>query len=241
MNAKERVLQVWPDARCSYWPGNNLFVVESADPAEPHIYGAGQSETDAWGSAAGKLPSHLPSHAQPARSVSIDPTDFICPDTGEAHAYGINEGSGEWQCASCGKLRPLASPSHAQEERAGREPHGFEAWWQQWKQSSDASLDSWNKTCAQKAWDAALKAPSPERWIAPEHDYFCLEQELRTVMWLNHGHTGMYGDDGEMQCSECSKFGCWDYRNAPMDEVRKAYQMARFERRPTPPAPKEDR
>lgn len=33
-----------------------------------------------------------------------------------------------------------------------------------------------------------------------------LEQEnklLRRLLWNNHGHRGLYGDDGEMQCSEC--------------------------------------
>ena len=54
------------------------------------------------------------------------------------------------------------------------------------------------------------------------------EQELRTLMWIHHGHTGIYGDDGEMQCGECAKYGCNDYRNAPISEVRKAYQMAKF-------------
>lgn len=56
-----------------------------------------------------------------------------------------------------------------------------------------------------------------------------LEQEVRHLMWTHHGHAGIYGDDGEMQCGECAKYGCWDYRNAPLGEVRKAYQMARFE------------
>lgn len=57
-----------------------------------------------------------------------------------------------------------------------------------------------------------------------------LEMELRQLMWLSHGHLGLYGDDGEMQCGSCSKYGCWDYRNGPLDEVRKAYQAACHER-----------
>ena len=57
-----------------------------------------------------------------------------------------------------------------------------------------------------------------------------LELELRKIMWLSHGHFGLYGDDGEMQCSECSKYKCWDYKNAPLDEVREAYQAACMER-----------
>lgn len=57
-----------------------------------------------------------------------------------------------------------------------------------------------------------------------------LEDEVRHLMWIHHGHSMIYGDDGEMQCGECAKYGCWDYRNAPLAEVRKAYQMAIFER-----------
>lgn len=67
-----------------------------------------------------------------------------------------------------------------------------------------------------------------------ETERYCLEQEVRHLMWIHHGHQGIYGDDGEMQCGECSKYGCWDYRNAPLAEVREAYQMARFERMSSP-------
>lgn len=29
------------------------------------------------------------------------------------------------------------------------------------------------------------------------------ELTLRRLLWLHHGHSRLYGDDGEMQCSEC--------------------------------------
>lgn len=29
------------------------------------------------------------------------------------------------------------------------------------------------------------------------------EKILRKLLWLNHGHIELYGDDGEMQCSRC--------------------------------------
>lgn len=29
------------------------------------------------------------------------------------------------------------------------------------------------------------------------------ERTLRRLLWLNHGHIGLYGDDGEMQCGQC--------------------------------------
>ena len=57
-----------------------------------------------------------------------------------------------------------------------------------------------------------------------------VESELRRLMWLSHNHSGIYGDDGEMQCGECAKFGCWDYKHAPLDDVRKAYSAACLER-----------
>lgn len=28
-------------------------------------------------------------------------------------------------------------------------------------------------------------------------------KELRKLLWLCHGHSVLYGDDGEMQCGEC--------------------------------------
>jgi hypothetical protein len=53
------------------------------------------------------------------------------------------------------------------------------------------------------------------------------DMELRRLMWLGHGHDGLYGDDGEMQCGECAQFGCYDYKRAPIDAVRGAYNAAR--------------
>lgn len=43
---------------------------------------------------------------------------------------------------------------------------------------------------------------------------------LRRMLWLRHGHTGMYGDDGEMQCGECAhEYGFWDWKRTPIDEI----------------------
>jgi hypothetical protein len=56
------------------------------------------------------------------------------------------------------------------------------------------------------------------------------EMRLRYIMWMRHGHSGVYGDDGEMQCGDCAKFGCWDYKNAPMEEVSRAYELALMEK-----------
>lgn len=42
---------------------------------------------------------------------------------------------------------------------------------------------------------------------------------FRKALWQLHGHVGLYGDDGEMQCGECVKFGETDYKRAPAAEV----------------------
>lgn len=46
-----------------------------------------------------------------------------------------------------------------------------------------------------------------------------LELKYRARLWLGHGHTGQYGDDGEMQCSACAPFGAWDYKRKPLEEL----------------------
>lgn len=40
------------------------------------------------------------------------------------------------------------------------------------------------------------------------------ELEIRRALWLGHGHKGVYGDDGEMQCAECIPM--WDYKRQPL-------------------------
>ena len=42
-------------------------------------------------------------------------------------------------------------------------------------------------------------------------------QATREILWLGHGHTGVYGDDGEMQCGACLPH--WDYKNRPLSDV----------------------
>jgi len=44
---------------------------------------------------------------------------------------------------------------------------------------------------------------------------------LRSHLWLGHGHTGQYGDDGEMQCAACIPYGQYDYRRASFTELFK--------------------
>jgi len=53
------------------------------------------------------------------------------------------------------------------------------------------------------------------------------EDALRRYLWASHGHRGLYGDNGEMQCGECCKFGALDYKKDPIDDVIKAAINAR--------------
>jgi hypothetical protein len=52
------------------------------------------------------------------------------------------------------------------------------------------------------------------------------EQALRNEWWLSHGHDGLYGDDGEMQCSQCGA----DYKRDPLDVLRQKVTLSKIER-----------
>lgn len=55
--------------------------------------------------------------------------------------------------------------------------------------------------------------------------------KLRSILWLNHGHKGMYGDDGEMQCGECaSEYGFWDWKRTDIDEIQSKILKANMEK-----------
>lgn len=65
--------------------------------------------------------------------------------------------------------------------------------------------------------------------------YDGLEQVYRYELWSNHGHTLMYGDDGEMQCAECSPVS--DYKRMPLEQVvqqANAMRLARLLRQQNP-------
>ena len=49
-----------------------------------------------------------------------------------------------------------------------------------------------------------------------------LEEEnrkLRELLWLRHGHSGLYGDDGEMQCGICLV----DFKRMPVEIIEQAF------------------
>jgi len=67
-----------------------------------------------------------------------------------------------------------------------------------------------------------------EKYLTEPNQYpeyiVALAREIRwwrKFIWLNHGHKGMYGDDGEMQCAECrNKYGFWDWKRVDIDELQ---------------------
>ena len=50
---------------------------------------------------------------------------------------------------------------------------------------------------------------------------------LRRLLWLHHGHQGLYGDDGEMQCSEC---GGLDFKRHPVSLIEKRFDDIAFQK-----------
>ncbi len=51
-------------------------------------------------------------------------------------------------------------------------------------------------------------------------------KQLRKLLWLNHGHLGLYGDDGEQQCSECML----DFKRTPIGNIIKRFDDIAFDR-----------
>ncbi len=62
-----------------------------------------------------------------------------------------------------------------------------------------------------------------------------IELKYRKSLWMGHGHDHLYGDDGEMQCTQCPG-EAWDYRRAPLDVIERAAWLARVASLPTPGA-----
>ena len=51
--------------------------------------------------------------------------------------------------------------------------------------------------------------------MAPEDE----NKILRKLLWLNHGCTSLYGDDGEMQCASCMI----DFKRVPVEEIEQKF------------------
>ena len=49
--------------------------------------------------------------------------------------------------------------------------------------------------------------------------------ELRKLLWAMHGHKGIYGDDGELQCHQCwHEYGFYDWKREPIENILKGIQ-----------------
>jgi hypothetical protein len=81
-------------------------------------------------------------------------------------------------------------------------------------------------------WPPRAYPSMQDRWLfaAQQQRIHEMEFKYRRLLWLVHGHRGIYGDDGEMQCGECAKFGCDDYKRAPLVDVERAAAATRLER-----------
>ena len=49
---------------------------------------------------------------------------------------------------------------------------------------------------------------------------------LRRLLWLYHGHQGLYGDDGEMQCAQCRL----DYKRDDIETIEKHFNDLELKR-----------
>lgn len=59
-----------------------------------------------------------------------------------------------------------------------------------------------------------------------------VEMKYRQKLWLGHGHRGVYGDDGEMQCGECAPR--FDFKRQSLEDCETAYNLAQLKRMQTP-------
>ncbi len=57
-----------------------------------------------------------------------------------------------------------------------------------------------------------------------------LELRIRQLLWLLHGHQGLYGDDGEMQCATCGL----DYKREDLERIASRLELIRMLARAVP-------
>lgn len=97
----------------------------------------------------------------------------------------------------------------------------FDEWWAEF--GAATSIAQQPEMVAMAGW-AAAKARS-NTILTAERDLW--ELRARTVLWLHHGCSGMYGDDGEMQCARMENHpGVWDFKRTPWETIVTAFTMA---------------
>jgi hypothetical protein len=52
------------------------------------------------------------------------------------------------------------------------------------------------------------------------------ELTLRKLLWIRHGCSGLYGDDGEMQCGQC----LIDFKREPAADIEARFQQIGMEK-----------
>lgn len=65
-----------------------------------------------------------------------------------------------------------------------------------------------------------------DKYLVPVEQYRALEIKYRQLLWTTHFHTQRYGDDGELQCIQCTSFGSSDYLRDPLEKVEQTYWNA---------------
>lgn len=148
----------------------------------------------------------------PAKAAESEDAHHQKPGTGQGHESAGDKSAGP---AGGPVAHPTNTPTMAEWGEVWREAYALEA-------VIGSFLNTAHDHRVTAALHDALLAASGAT-VGAE-----LEMDLRREWWLNHGHDGLYGDDGEMQCSRCGPV--WDYKRAPMDEIRAAVALARLQR-----------
>lgn len=81
---------------------------------------------------------------------------------------------------------------------------------------SELEKEMQKKTDKEKAW---AYSKSVQNYLDSREENI----ELRRLLWENHGHNGLYGDDGEMQCGACGV----DFKRDSIKTIEKAIRSSK--------------
>jgi hypothetical protein len=74
--------------------------------------------------------------------------------------------------------------------------------------------------------DALLLLAEACRWVDSAAEREGLDARIRFALWIGHGHEGLYGDDGELQCNVAPYFA--DFKRDPLDSLLDHIDHARL-------------
>jgi len=68
-----------------------------------------------------------------------------------------------------------------------------------------------------------IRATKPAGLPSNSSDLLSSEKKLRELLWLNHGcsKSGLYGDDGEMQCNNGENHQWIDFKRDSAEEIER--------------------